>query len=89
MRTAALDRLGAALRLVEVERRADLVGEPAQTVAQDLASGEHDRLVALDLLDRGEQPDVAQPAVRVLQGQPLALGELGGQRFGAERQACG
>ena len=72
---AALDGLGALLHPVEVQRVADGVGELVHALLERGARGGDELRVALDLLERREQPDVADPLARVLRGEPAALGE--------------
>ena len=67
---AGLDLLGALLHAVEVERVADRVGELVHALLEHGAGGGHEVGVALDLLERREQADVAHPLAGVLGVRP-------------------
>src|SRR4051812_27832959 len=58
---AQLDGLGRVLGAVEVQRRADAVGELADAVLERGARGGDEVRVALDAIQRGDQADVQHP----------------------------
>src|SRR6516225_1670643 len=57
-----LDVLGADLHCVEVYRVADLVGDPRGPLLKRAARLENDVLIAFDLVGRGDETHVLQPA---------------------------
>ena len=81
----------ALLGVVEVERVADLAADAADAVEQDRARLLDDLVlvVGLDLAERRDQADVAQPAAGVLQRERLALGELDGDGLEAAADDAG
>src|SRR5581483_8453547 len=68
---------------VVVERVADIIGDPSHALAENVARLYDDLPVSLDVVDRQEQADVLEPAVRVLEGQPPALRQFRGHGFRA------
>ena len=88
-RRAATRGVGA-LRLVEVERVADLGGDAADALEQDRRGPRRrSSRVALDRLERRVEADVAEPAAGVLEGERLALGELDGDGLEAAADDAG
>ena len=72
---AQLDRLGAVLGAVEVQRGADVVGELAHAVLERGARGGDQLGVAVDAVQRRGEADVRQPRARVLERERATLGE--------------
>src|SRR4051794_908475 len=63
---AELDGLGRVLGAVEVQRRADAVGELADAVLERGAGRGHELRVALDAVQRRDEADVQHPLAGVL-----------------------
>jgi hypothetical protein len=74
---------------MEVQRAAYVGGDSTDAVEQHPAGVLDDLRVALDLLDGGLETNVHEPAVRVLQRELAALGEVGGQRVDATARRAG
>ena len=82
---AELDGLGRVLRAVEVQRRADAVGQLADAVLERGAGGGDELGVTVDAVERRDEADVGHPLAGVLERQPAALGERLGDRLDAAR----
>ena len=80
----ARDRGGVLEAAVVLERAAQLVGEAGGAGGERLARAGDDLRVALDLLDRGLEPDVHEPLARVVEREAALLGEALGDALGTE-----